>query len=215
MKNLALFFAFMSITVLSYSQITFTVSPGWVFNGGTVGYKIGKLNPYAGIQYFGRSMEQSTTGKRYNYETNKIEDYTEQMKINVKLYMPNIGVKFFISENKKIRPYINTQFFLPIVKLDLDFGDNSYISTDEIEKQVNGIKMWALQAGFGAEYFFDDNFSLGAELGFRTFNFKVSSEYETSLYNPDTNENINYTQKSTLNLGFTNVYSKISLNYYF
>ena len=216
MKHFTLLIAFMSITVLSFSQVTFSVSPGLAFNGGTAGYKIGKINPYAGIQYFGSSTEVSSTGKRYGDLQNKIEDYSESFKTNIKLYMPNVGVKFFISEKKKIRPYINTQFFVPIVKLDLEYGnDNNYINTDEIEKRINGIRMWAFQAGFGTEYFFDDNFSVGGEVGFRTFSFKISSEQERTIYDPETGDVIKYTKKTNFNLGFSNVYSKISLNYYF
>ena len=215
MKHFTLFIAFIAIATFSYSQVTFSVSPGMVFNGGTIGYKFGKFNAYAGIQYFGRSVEMTSKGKRYNSQTGDIIDYDETNKVSLKIYMPNVGIKYFLSETKKVRPYINAQFFIPIVKLDIDLANERYFNSAEYEKQINGIRMWAVQAGFGAEYFFDENFSLGGELGFRTFNLKMHTEEVRTIYDMQTNEEIQYTQTNYINLGMSNVYSKISLNYYF
>lgn len=72
---------------------------------------------------------------------------------------------------------------------------------EEISDAIKNINVFGAEAGFGVEYFFDDNFSIGGEYGIRFF----SGKYET------VDEFDNFTLKMNINP----TYTKLALNFYF
>lgn len=69
--------------------------------------------------------------------------------------------------------------------------------------------------GFGVEYFFDENFSLGGEFGLRYFNFRYNDSNEREIYNPNTGNYMDTEIKNDYSFNMSPTFSKISLNYYF
>jgi hypothetical protein len=59
-----------SISMNSFSQLTYSVSPGFNLNSASIGYSFGKLNPYAGIQVY--SISEKSKKIRDNVPTKDI-----------------------------------------------------------------------------------------------------------------------------------------------
>lgn len=165
-----------------YSQFSFGVAPGLNTNTAYFGFKIGSLVPYVNFQYAGGSMKMESGG---------IESKT-----SVKLIMPGVGAKFFFATNNKIKAYANLNVVKPFVSgKDVYDGDEDPDFADMFKK----VSVIGGGLGFGVEYFFDDNFSIGGEYGVM---------YLTGNYD-DSDADVKVT------IGAIPTYSKISLSYYF
>ena len=58
--------------------------------------------------------------------------------------------------------------------------------------------MWGGELGFGMEYFFDENFSLGGEFGLRYLHLRYKDSYNDEIYNPNTGQDENVEIKNRL-----------------
>ncbi len=75
MKKAILFITiFVALSNLSYSQFTFSASPGLIFNGANFGYEIGDLVPYVGIQYASLSLKNESTRQEWDYDAGGDKD---------------------------------------------------------------------------------------------------------------------------------------------
>ncbi len=179
-----------------FSQFSFGVSPGLSFNGASFGYQIDeKMVVYGGLQY----------GKiNYSY---KVDYGSSDSKAKVKgqLFVPNIGVKYFVYTQNQIKAYTTLTLSKPMVTAKFNLEDEDV--EDVLDSQVEGLKLWGGELGFGTEYFFDDNFSLGGEFGLRYIRVKSNYSYESNYNAHDVEED--------LKLSLSPTYTKISLNYYF
>ncbi len=187
-----------------FAQFTFSVSPGLNLNSTSFGYKVNKAVPYFVFQFVHLGLEFEDSG----YPDDDFEGV-------VNLYIPNIGIKYLFAEKNKIKAYGNICFTKPIIggKIKSDNAD------DEFEEALDNLSLFGFQFGFGTEYFFDENFSLGGEFGFSFMHMKSETSYtkDDYSYNPVTGEyeysetKETYTVKGNLNP----TYSKIVFNYYF
>lgn len=174
-----------------YCQFSFTASPGINLNSAYFGYKINdKLVPHIGIQYVLASGS-------FNYSDNTPTD-----KVSASLLIPTIGIKYFALKTNKIRGYFNLDITKPVINGKIT-GSDSSDANQEYQDALDNISIWGTQFGFGVEYFFDNNFSIGGEYGIRYFHLK---------YN-----NADQLDSNISNVGFalSPTYSRISLNYYF
>lgn len=195
------------------AQFSFGISPGSNINGAYFGYKINKIVPYVGFQYFNVGYTGSTTGKRTNYTTNQIDDYTDDFSIRQGFMIPSFGVKYFIISQNRINAYANILIAKPIVFGELIVDD---VPNEDFNNQIENLNLWAGGLGFGVEYNFSDNFSIGGEYGIRYLTSTNSFEgYERTIYDPVTNDPITYRQKISGTFNFSPTYTKITLNYYF
>jgi len=165
-----------------YSQFSFGVAPGLNTNTAYFGFKLGPVVPYVNFQYAGGSMKTDDTGVETKY--------------NVKLIMPGVGAKFFFITKNKIKAYANLNVVKPFVsgKLEVD-GEE----IPEFKDMIKNISLLGGGVGFGVEYFFDDNFSIGGEYGLTYIhgvNDDSDNDYKVSINGMPT-------------------YSKITLSYYF
>jgi hypothetical protein len=168
--------------IKGYSQFSFGVAPGLNTNTAYFGIKLGPIVPYVNFQYLGGSLKMESGG---------IED-----KYSVKLIMPGVGAKFFFITKNKIKGYANLNVVKPFVS-----GKYVY-DGDEVTEFADMIKDVSLiggSFGFGVEYFFDDNFSIGGEYGA----MYIHGKYDNS------------DMDLKVNLGAIPTYSKITLSYYF
>jgi len=195
-----------------YSQFSFGVAPGLSTNSAYFGYKAGKVVPYVGFQFanVGGSLEES--GEEWDYDIDEVIDYSDKTKISGSLYVPTLGIKFFAVEHNNLKAYFNLSLSKPILgaKVEID-GEE----VEEVSDVVKEIKLFGGEFGFGVEYFFDDNFSLGGEFGIRYIGGKYSDSYEDSFYNPDLGDDQDTEITNTLKAHLNPTYSKISLNFYF
>ncbi len=197
----------------SYSQIAFGVSPGLSFNSAYVGYKIAdRIVPFVGFQYAGAKLSSESTVK-HSERLNGIsmsEEYSSDGEATVKLFLPSIGAKLFIAEKNNLKAFTNITLTKPIIKGN---SKSDGETDEEFADQINAIKLWGGELGVGAEYFFDENFSIGGEFGVRYIHLKFEDKNSESNYDYYSSYSYNTEQKISLNVMPT--YSKISLNFYF
>jgi hypothetical protein len=209
---LLIVFAFIA-TSNSYGQVAFGVSPGIGFNSAYLGYSVNKkIVPFIGFQFFNMNLKFEETGRRLDYDIYQVVDYTESIDLKASMYVPNIGVKYFFIEKNKIKSYALLNISKPFISAKLeDDGEED----EDLKEDIKSISIWGGEVGYGMEYFFDDNFSLGGEFGLRALYFKYENEYNRDIYNPST---ANYEEteiKMDYKYNFKPTYVRISFNYYF
>lgn len=199
-------------TVNGFGQFSFGVAPGLSTNSAYFGYKVGKIVPYVGFQYAGLNFKIKETGQEYDAGSNSLVPYTDETKVNGNLYVPNIGAKFFAVEQNKIKAYFNLSVAKPLLRGKVENNGEEY---EDFGKTLKDINIIGGEFGFGVEYFFDDNFSIGGEFGLRYIGGKYSSSHTEQVYDPGTSSYVDSEVKENYNLGMNPTYSKISLNFYF
>lgn len=196
-------FLFITISLLSntiFGQILFQISPGPKFNGVNIGYKLDKgYLFYGGLQFVNVTYSFDETGTRV--VDGKLTLYHDASEFSKDLYIPNLGFKFYFGEGNKLKPYTNINIAKPLVK---GFPKNA----------VNKIN-WTGELGFGIEYFFDENFSIGGEFGIRNLDVNVIKESKEEIYDPVSANTISSTKTTQLKTNFSPTYTRISLNFYF
>lgn len=197
-KRITLLVVLITIVTKSFGQVTFSASPGTSLNSASFGYKINdKIIPHIGIQYLYGSFSLKT-------------DKNTSDKVSAHVFMPTIGVKYFALQKNKIKGYLDLDITKPFIGGKISGTDSSDANQD-YKKVLDNIHMWGGQVGFGVEYFFDKNFSIGGEYGFRYFHLKYKDDNNSNSNNESDDD------ESVSNYGFiiSPTYSKISLNYYF
>lgn len=182
------FFAFILLAFApreSSAQLAFGVSPGLQMNGAYVGYKFNdRLMGTFSFQYYGVSS--------------KIDDSGDETKFSAALIVPSVGIKYFLPRQNQIQPYLTLNLSKPIVSGKLEYDGEP---DEEFEDAIDNLSLLGVGFGFGVEYFFDENFSLGGEYGFQF----LSAKYDIS----DEFDDIEFTGS------FNPTYTKLTLNYYF
>ncbi len=195
-----------------YSQLSFGVSPGFSLNSAYFGYKINKVVPSVGFQYYGAKMTYEESGKEFNSTLFLLMDYTDESSFSVNLYVPSIGVKYFIAQRNKVQAYLSLNVSKPILNGKMK-GDHTYNA--DFNSNIKKVKLWGGELGVGMEYFFDENFSLGGEFGLTYLHLRYKDSETRSEYNPITGHYELVEIKSDYKLAVKPTYSRISLNYYF
>ncbi len=166
----------------SHAQFTFGVEPGIGLKTAYFGYKTkGNFLPYFSLQ-----LASGKVVDEYNGETDKY---------SATFVLPTIGTKYYLKQNSKLSPYLNAFVSKPFAIINSE-GDDS--DNTSLNAYAGGI-------GFGTEYFFDPQFSVGGEFGLMFFGAKetYSDTFGGSVSQNMTKYSVNPT------------YAKISLNFYF
>jgi len=216
MKKTYLLVAALMLFVFSTNvsgQFSFSVSPGIHLNGAQFGYRINeKITPYFSIQYLKAGLMQSYSQMEWDYDLNApaLDEDSREMKGSV--LIPTLGVKFAVINKEKLQGYVTAGLSKPIVNAEFKYDGEV---EEELEEILDGISLFGLQGGFGAEYFFDTNFSIGGEFGLAYMKFALDHSYETDYWNPDTGTYVDTTADVEMNVNVMPTYSKVSLNFYF
>jgi len=189
--------------------LVFGVKHSQAIEAGYVGYKLDSLVLLGGIetQGFGASFSDE-----WIYGS---EEERNKFTIRGRLYKPKLGVKWYLFE-KEVRPYLIGEIFKVFPRASIEY-EGTYEDTEEMISEENEqlqdflkrIRWWGGNIGVGAEYFFSENFSLGAEWGFTFSRFSCEHETETSEEEPEVKEKIEaeYNPSET--------YAALTLNYKF
>jgi hypothetical protein len=133
------------------AQMAFGVSPGLGFNSAYLVLQASKnFLPYLGIQY---------VGAKYTYEEDSYKD-----EFSGSILIPTLGLKLFVGGTNNIRSYLNVAVSKPIVSGKLEYDGEP---DQEFDDALDKLSLLGGEVGFGVEYFFDDNFSIGGEYGIR------------------------------------------------
>ena len=205
MKKLILLLLF--VTVLGFkgfSQFAFGVSPGLNASNAYFGWKAGAVVPYVSLMYanVGFKMDYSD----HYFDGLDWQTVTHDMKIGGHLIMPTIGVKVFVVQKNKLNGYFNLAVTKPFLRAK---AESDGVEEEEVSQMLKDIKLIGGNFGFGVEYFFDDNFSVGGEYGIQALMGKYEDVYDY------VNNGEPAQEKTTYKPRLAPTYAKISLNFYF
>jgi hypothetical protein len=188
-----------------HSQFAFGVAPGLSTNSAYFGFNTGKVVPYVGFQFMNAGLKLEMTDHYYDGVEWNDDDGSETIGIN--LYMPVLGFKFFALESNDLKAYFNLSATKPLLrgKMKDDAGNEN----EEFAKTLKDIKILGGQFGFGVEYYFSSNFSIGGEYGIMYLGGSYKSEEEYTSGGEDA------LRTTTIKPRIMPTYSKFSLNYYF
>lgn len=191
---------FLLILLFSFSntnaQFSFGVSPGLNFNNAYFGYKIDNdFVPYVSFQFARISAELKQTNQDLSDPefSNSSSD-----RLTAALLLPSVGLKYFITTKNDVKAYANLSLSRPMLISD-DLDD------------LDDLSLFGAELGFGMEYFFSENFSVGGEYGVRYFH--IYNESKNDIRNFD--DQIVARDTEELNIIISPTYARISLNYYF
>jgi len=213
MKTTLLLIVIVVLTIKGFSQFTFGVSPGIALNSAYFGYKLNsKVVPYISFQYINGKFNYEESGERMNYNTAQMEPYSETEEFSGSLYIPSLGAKYFFKQKNKIQAYLNLNISKPIISGRVKYDGEV---DEELKKEIKSLSLWGGEFGFGMEYLFDENFSLGGEFGLRYFYLKYNESYTREYYNPSTGNNEQAEINEDYKFNLSPTYSRIFLNFYF
>ena len=215
MRNGILFSLFLCIssTTATMAQFTFGVAPGLALNGTYVGYKLNnKFMPYLGLQYISAGFGFEERGRQVNDAGNQLVDYTFSNSLNAHLLIPSLGLKYFLTQQNKLQTYVSANLSRPLLfgKAELDG-----VSDETFTESLKNLSLFGGELGFGVEYFFDENFSIGGEFGLRTMRLRYQNNFERTVFNPATSELESVPIEQDYRFALSPTYSRISLNFYF
>jgi hypothetical protein len=202
-----------ALTLCSYSQVTFSVAPGLGLNTAQVGYKVNsKLVPFFGFQYASGNIQYTSTGERYDNDKGEIVSYEDVDKASGAVFLPNLGVKYFLMTKDKISSYGTLSFSVPIITAKTEDRDGE---TTKLKDEIEKYGAWGTELGFGTEYFFDKSFSIGGEFGIRYIRAKFTDTYETTVFDPNLGSSRPSEDSDGIAASLNPTYTKITLNFYF
>jgi len=205
MKKLFLLLLFVTLLGFKgFSQFAFGVSPGFTATNAYFGYKAGAVVPYVAFMYAnaGFTMDYSD----HYFDGVDWQTVTHDTKISGHFLMPTIGIKFFAIEKNKLSAYFNLAVTKPFVR---GKAESDGTEEESVGQMLKDIKLIGGNFGFGVEYFFDDNFSVGGEYGIQALMGKYEDVYDY------VNSGQPAQQTTTYKPRFAPTYAKISLNFYF
>lgn len=194
------------------AQFAFGVSPGLNMNRAYFGFKMNRFVPFMGVQYMSTSATYQYEHEWFDYDLNAVVPHNHNDEYKVSLLMPNLGLKYFIKETGNLKAHLTLNVVKPVVNARMINDGNV---DEDVREYVRGLSIWGGEFSFGAEYFFDEHFSVGGEFGMRYIRFKFEDTDQTTVYNPVTG--VDQPSESTyrMKLNMSPTFSKISLNYYF
>jgi len=207
-KTFLLIVLCMLLGLKGYSQFSFGVAPGLSTNSAYFGFKAGKVVPYVGFQYANIRFKLEQTGMEWS--GTEIVPFSDEMKISGNLYVPTVGIKFFAIEQNKLKAYFNLSIAKPFIRAK---AEENGTEVEEINDVLKEVKLFGGEFGFGIEYFFDNNFSMGGEFGIRYMSGKYSNSFQQDVYNGIDMQPEDF--EDTYRIGLMPTYTKISLNFYF
>ncbi|HBX50038.1 MAG: hypothetical protein A2275_17755 [Bacteroidetes bacterium RIFOXYA12_FULL_35_11] len=213
-KSVFLIFIFLFSIEENKAQFHFNVSPGLQFNTANFGYKVNNFVPYFGLQILNGSANLSEKGERYDPDRGGIVPYEDKYKFSGIIYIPTLGTKYFFKETNKLKLYGTISFTKFILSGKIEVSNDSD-ANDELQSEIKKMNLWGGQLGFGTEYFFDNNFSVGGEFGLRLLRLKYKDTEEDLIYNPQTGNYVPSTTTNDYRFNLSPTYVRISFNYYF
>ena len=148
----------------------------------------------------------------WDYDSNTAIKESDTQEISGSIIAPKIGVKAYIFGEEKLKGYVNAAFTKPFFSGKLSEGGEE---DEEIKETIDKLSLFGLQAGFGAEYFIDSNFSISGEFGISYMKGSFEDPYEGEYRNPITNKWVQYEGKRSFKANLLPTYSMVSLNFYF
>jgi hypothetical protein len=175
------------------SATVFGVKPGMMVQSSYFGIGFNRVAPYIGLDWVG------------------IAESGEGNDMSASLFIPHLGAKLYLRDYRlanTVTPYLIGDFFFSLPSVSVD----GYTSEEEdYVKDLMSFK--GIGVGFGTEYFFTENFSVGGEYGIRYLHNGVKEHEQTyhDYYYGDYVDTIN----EKFSIAFKLTYAAISANFFF
>jgi len=212
-----------SLSQQKEGQIMFSVRPDFSgMTGGAFGYKLptsSDLILYGGIDYLhlGSTVKTSTDYENIPYDPPN----GSLREASLSVYNFYIGGKYFATEIDMIKSYFLFEISKPFISGTYEVNGKE---DKDVQNALDGLSFFGFKGGYGAEYFFSKNFSLGGEFGLRMFllndTYTKENKVYDYVYNPNTGEyewlHIGTEKNKTeVDLNISLTYALMTLNYYF
>lgn len=167
------------------------IRPGSTVQSGSLGYRMGALTAYGGLDLVGISAESRSSEVEeyldpgwYGYR----EEFESEMSGSAMLFMPHVGGKFAFGHGD-VTPYVFGSVFKSFAFVsaeaeyswadyedsdgdgvwdDIDSGGGSEELDSELEDALESLLgFWGLNLGVGGQYQMAERFAIGAEFGMR------------------------------------------------
>jgi len=219
-----------AVPITGNAQFVFGVKPNEFVQSSYFGINMQNIVPFGGLDLVWVSAEgtykeeDSWSDSWGSGKTVEKDEYSG----SAVLFIPHFGMKMFFGTND-VRPYILGDFFFSIPSVSFEGSeerkrwqdgvlvydeDEDMELDDEVLDAIEDILgFWGITLGFGAEYFFTDNFSLGGEFGMRY----IANSVEVSEKDEDHDPYYDYEEewKQEISGSLKMSYATFSLNYYF
>ncbi|MBN2564621.1 MAG: hypothetical protein JXB46_02815 [Candidatus Eisenbacteria bacterium] len=160
--------------------------PGSSLQSASLGYNMGALTPYAGLDIVGISGDASTKEVEienyYDARTEYRYENESSLSGSAMLIMPHVGIRYAFGQGD-VRPYVFGSVFKSFASVSAEaketerwYEDGELVDSDEsgddldedTEKMLESLLgFWGLNLGVGGEYLMTERFSIGAEFGLR------------------------------------------------
>lgn len=159
----------------------------------------GSIVPTVSLGYFGLSNKYESQENDTNY------DYSSTSKTSVHLFMPKVGLRKFGQPSGDLRTYSLAEVFylLPMIARE---RDGEEISDEQKKEFRDALDVLGLTVGYGVEYKFSDQFSVGSEVA---FNMIYHSTHDES----DGDSSYTFSRDTRTILG--GLLTSFTMNYYF
>lgn len=198
-KSLLIVFILVFASSSVFGQFAFGVKPGLGVNSSYFGFKADQFVPFVGINYLRAGFELTGSVDLSGLPLSKSiqSEDSPTTEGSITLYNLMVGAKFYMMKKKDVSGYITGSFSHMFLSSGLEInGEN----VEEFEDIFDDININTLQFGFGGEYFFAENFSIGGEFGVRFFLIGYEPSGDSDM---------------ELSLNVSHTYEAISLNFYF
>jgi len=174
------------------APLVFSMSPGQGIQSAQVGMSAGRFMPYFGFDIMGIAgkVKVNSTNLFTHYDGSGvpaiwISKETEDVSGSAMLLIPHFGTRFYFA-TEPLKPYMFVGFLksMPFVNLEESWTGRLYdesgvliesessstkLSGDAKDAVTRPLGFWGMNIGFGAEYPFTENFSVGGEYSLRWF----------------------------------------------
>jgi hypothetical protein len=225
-------------SALGQDKYIFGVKPGNMINSASFGFKMSKWVPFVGVDLVRLSASTTFTDEDYHswYYDDDLYEYRDinqdKLSGSAFLLMPQLGVKRYMGSGD-----VKSYFFgsvlhsIPFVSAESESRDEYWeyengvlidhdvdVDKDELGKETEDLLedvlgFWGVTLGGGAEYFFNERFSVGGEYGIRLLFIGSKFTDEDRDVEDDYEYVDRYTSEITSSLSLT--YALFTLNYHF
>ena len=158
-RSLVIITVVLLLAAVAYSQVTFTVKPGALINTAEIGMRVGKINPFAGIDVVWITVSGSEKDEYesiYNYGGSSYYHHRSldefEFSGSAFLLVPNIGAKYYFntdfSEGSMV-PYFKGSLFFSIPSVKGESTEKSYDwyydEYGQLEDYYEDIGKWKLE----------------------------------------------------------------------
>ncbi|MES2627784.1 MAG: hypothetical protein V4616_02335 [Bacteroidota bacterium] len=193
----------------SKAQFNFGVSPGLNLSTAHIGYKFGRFEPTVSFAFLRGTLKSEVSGQEFDGSGNLV-NYTDEVEGKAGIYLPGIGLKYFFKPVGKINSYLSLNLVKPVIKASYSVNGES---ETEVQDELDKLSLFGTQLGYGVEYFFDQNFSVGGEFGLLFVKGRYKSTDEVEQFGPTGTTTTE--RKSDYKVVINPTYATISLNFYF